>query len=72
MCAFAWLSEPCSRFFYSRRFTFLYNCTGRDFGLNAVSPRPPASAPHSTFPPGQHSVNIVPVRVAKIEFIQVA
>jgi hypothetical protein len=70
MCAFAWLSEPCSRFFYSRRFTFLYNCTGRDFGLNAVSPRPPASPRVPADPPGQHPR--VPVRVANIEFIQVA
>jgi len=70
MCAFAWLSEPCSRFFYSRRFTFLYNCTGRDFGLNAVSAAAARFAPRSRDPPGQHPR--VPVRVAKIEFIQVA
>ena len=69
MCAFAWLSEPCSRFFYSRRFTFLYNCTGRDF-VFAAAARFGAFAPRSRDPPGQHPR--VPVRVAKIEFIQVA
>lgn len=40
---------------------------GSRFRLNAVSPRPPGLTP-----PRSRPVNIVPVRVAKIEFIQVA